>query len=144
MLPRKWILIKSKSKRICKLILFKWKQQMLVPLSTLRVNSFPKPWAAPVIKKLPSILDLSVRFCLTYAFNQRNFFLFAKDCLLTGQEQACTRVTRLFGWLFGCHHAKNGPIHRKMADDRPLVITSKVKPFSRPGKRNEWFSQSFA
>ena len=40
------------------LFLLKWKQQMLVPLSTLRVNSFPKPWAAPVIKKLPSILDL--------------------------------------------------------------------------------------
>ena len=30
----------------------------------------------------------------------------AKDCLLTGQEQACTRITRLFGWLFGCHHAE--------------------------------------
>ena len=24
----------------------------------------------------------------------------AKDCLPTGQEQACTRITRLFGWLF--------------------------------------------
>ena len=24
---------------------------------------------------------------------------FAKDCLLTGQEQACTRITRLFVWL---------------------------------------------
>ena len=23
----------------------------------------------------------------------------AKDCLLTGQEQACTRITRLFGWF---------------------------------------------
>ena len=46
----------------------------------------------------------------------------------TGQEQACTRITR----LFVRHHAKNGPIHRKMVVDFPLVITSKVKPFSRP------------
>ena len=30
---------------------------------------------------------------------------FAKDCLLTGQEQAYTRITWLFGRLFGCHHA---------------------------------------
>ena len=30
----------------------------------------------------------------------------AKDCLLTGQELACTRITQLFGWLFGCHHAE--------------------------------------
>ena len=36
----------------------------------------------------------------------------AKDCLFTGQEQACTRITWLFVCLVGCHHAKNGPIHR--------------------------------
>ena len=41
--------------------------------------------------------------------------VFAKDYLLTGQEQACTRIT----WLFVRHHAKNGPIHRKMAVDCP-------------------------
>ena len=53
---------------------------------------------------------------------------FAKDCLLTGQEQACTRITR----LVVRDHAENGPIYRKMFVDFPLVITSKVKPFSRP------------
>jgi len=37
----------------------------------------------------------------------------AKDYLLTGQEQACTRITRLFGCLFGCHHAEKGLIYRK-------------------------------
>ena len=52
---------------------------------------------------------------------------FAKDCLLTCQEQACTRITRLFGCSFGCHLAKNGHIHRKMAVDCPLVITSIVE-----------------
>ena len=46
----------------------------------------------------------------------------AKDCLLTVQEQACSRIT----CLFGCHHAENGPILRKMAIDCPLVITSIV------------------
>ena len=40
--------------------------------------------------------------------------LFAKDCLLTGQEQACTRITRLFGRSFGCEHAEKGLIHRKI------------------------------
>ena len=61
----------------------------------------------------------------------------------TGQKQACTRITR----LFVRHHAKNGPIHRKMVVIVPLVITSKVRPFFRlhkTGKRNEWSSQSFA
>ena len=56
----------------------------------------------------------------------------AKECLLSGQEQACTRITRLFGCLFvirlfSCHHAENGPTHRKMAVDCPLVITSIVE-----------------
>ena len=47
----------------------------------------------------------------------------AKDCLFTVQEQACCRIT----WLFGCQHAENGPILRKMAIDCPLVITSIVE-----------------
>ena len=40
----------------------------------------------------------------------------------TGQEQACTRIT----WLFVGHHAKNGPIHRKMVVIVPLVVTFKT------------------
>ena len=47
-------------------------------------------------------------------------FIFAKDCLITCQEQACIKITRLFVCLFGCHYAKNGPIHRKMVVDCPL------------------------
>ena len=38
------------------------------------------------------------------------------------------------GWSFVCHHAENGPIHRKMVVACPLVITSKVKFFFRPNK----------
>ena len=53
------------------------------------------------------------------------FVLIAKDCLLTGQEQACTRITRLFGWFIGCHHAENGRKHRKIAVDCALMIKSK-------------------
>ena len=58
---------------------------------------------------------------------------FAKDGLLTGQQQACTRITRLVGWLF-VTVPKKAPIHRKMVVDCPLVITSKVKLFLRPDK----------
>ena len=39
-----------------------------------------------------------------------------------------------FVFLFVRHHAENGPIHRKMDIDCPLVITSKVKLFFRPVK----------
>ena len=38
------------------------------------------------------------------------------------------------GRLFARHHGENGPIHRKMVVDCPLVITSKVKLFFRPDK----------
>ena len=39
------------------------------------------------------------------------------------------------GRSFVCrHHAENGPIHKKMVVGCPLVITSIVKPFSRPDK----------
>ena len=43
----------------------------------------------------------------------------AKDCLLTGQEQACTRITLLVGLLFRCHDVENG----QMGVDCFLVIT---------------------
>ena len=61
----------------------------------------------------------------------------------TGQEQACTRITQLFVRLFVCHHAKNGPIHRTMVVDCPLVITFKVKLIFRPDKtrKKEWMVQ---
>ena len=36
------------------------------------------------------------------------------------------------------------PIQRKMVFDCTLVIPSKVKLFSRPGKRNEWCSQNLS
>jgi len=60
-----------------------------------------------------------------------------------GQEQACSRITWLFVRLFVCHHAKNGPIRRKMVIDYPLVITSKVKLFFRPDKtrKKKWMVQ---
>ena len=40
----------------------------------------------------------------------------------TGQEKACTRII----WLFVGHHAKNGPIYRKMVVIVPLLVTSKT------------------
>ena len=58
--------------------------------------------------------------------------IFAKDCILTGNRQACTRISRLFVWLFGCQHAENGLIHRKLDVDYPLAITSIGKPFFKP------------
>ena len=66
-----------------------------------------------------------------------------KDCLLTLVKSrlalgspSCSLV-RLFVCSFVHHHAENGFIHRKMEVDCHLVITSKVKLFFRPGKRNE-------
>ena len=57
---------------------------------------------------------------------------FAKDCLLTSQKQACSRITRLF--VVVRHHAKNDLVHRKMVVDCPLEITSTVKRLSRPNQ----------
>ena len=51
-------------------------------------------------------------------------FSFAKDWLLTGHEQACSRITRLFGWLFVCHHVENCVVHRKIVVDCTPLITS--------------------
>ena len=66
----------------------------------------------------------------------------AKDCLLTlvKSRLALGSPGCLFVCSFVCHHAKNGPIRRKMVIDYPLVITSKVKLFFRPDKnrRKEW------
>ena len=55
------------------------------------------------------------------------------------------------GCLFVCrHHAENGPIHREMVVDCPLVISwshpkwNHFTDLTRPGKMNEWSSQAFA
>ena len=71
--------------------------------------------------------------------------IIAKDCLLNGQEQACSRISRLFVCSFVCHHAENGQIHTIMDVDCPLVITSIGETLfqTRPGKRNTWSTQSF-
>ena len=49
-------------------------------------------------------------------------FSFKKKWLFTGQEQACSKFTQLFGWLFICHHAENCLVHRKMVVDCPLLM----------------------
>ena len=56
----------------------------------------------------------------------------AKDCLLTLVKSRLALGSP--GCLVVCHHAENGPIHRKMVVACPLVITSKVKFFFRPNK----------
>ena len=60
------------------------------------------------------------------------WLFFAKDCILTLVKSRLALGSP--SWLFGCHHAENGPIYRKVVVDCPLVITSKVKLFSRPDK----------
>ena len=69
-------------------------------------------------------------------FGQVFMIHIAKDCLLTlvKSRLALGSPGYLFVCLFVCHHAKNGPIQRKMVIDCPLVITSKVKLFFRPDK----------
>ena len=61
--------------------------------------------------------------------------VFAKGCLLTGQEQTCNRIT----WLFVCLFVAM----LKVVVDCPLVITSKVKLLCRPNKtrKEEWTVQ---
>ena len=74
------------------------------------------------------------------------FLAFAKHCLLTGQEQACSRITR----LVGCPHAENGLIHRKLVVDCPTGHSDHIHrwyPFpdqTKPGMRNNRPSKSFA
>ena len=70
-----------------------------------------------------------------------------KYCLLTGQEQACTRIT----WLFVCLFLRSAPCQKWLNTQengcwlppRANVITSKVKPFSRPdnARKEEWLVQ---
>ena len=74
--------------------------------------------------------------------NEEPVLLLAKDCLLTGQEQACTRMNR----LFGCHNADYSSMHRKMVLECHIVIISTGDTLfqTRPGMRKNWSSQSFA
>ena len=68
-----------------------------------------------------------IQFGLILGFYVLQFFFhIAKDCLLAGQEQACTRNTR----SVRCYLAESGLVHRKMEKVCPIVITSlEVIPF---------------
>ena len=76
----------------------------------------------------------------SFFFLQKTSFSVVKSRLALGSP----------GWLVvhsvGCHHAKNGLIHRKIIVDFPLVITSIGDTLfqTRPGMRINWPSQSFA
>ena len=50
----------------------------------------------------------------------------AKDCLLTLVKSRLALGSP--GCSFVRDHAENGPIHRKMVVDCPLMITSKTRP----------------
>ena len=80
-------------------------------------------------------------WCALVCFDKLHIVIFfAKDCLLTVVKGrlALGSPGCLFVRLFVRHHAENGPIHRKIVFDCPLVIISKAKLFFRPD------SQSFA
>ena len=78
---------------------------------------------------------------LLHRFSGNNRNHFAKDCLLTLVKGRLALGSP--GCLFVRDHAENGPIHRKMVVDCPLVIISKVKLFFRPDKtrKKEWMVQ---
>ena len=67
----------------------------------------------------------------------------AKDCLLTCQEQACTRITRLFVRLPPC---QKWPYTQENGCWLPPSDHIHIwNPFpARPEKRNNWSSKSFA
>ena len=78
---------------------------------------------------------------------QRAFrFFIAKDCLLTGQEQACSRITRLFGRSF-VTMPKMAQYTGKWVFTAPSWSQPRSNSFpdqTRPGMGNNWSSQSFA
>ena len=68
---------------------------------------------------------------------------FAKDCLFTLVKSRLALGSP--GWLFvRLSPCRKWPNTQENGCYCPLVITSKVKLFFRPGERNEWSSQSFA
>ena len=103
-----------------------------IPYHTILAWSPPTPHQAWLLRYKSQICVLASH-CNVELVQRCPRIILQKNCHLTGQRQACSRITWLFGRLLGCHHAKNGLIHRKMGVDCPLVILiSKVKPFSGP------------
>ena len=112
----------SKHRHKCKILrTFMWRK--IEPISTF-VEKNDKYKVCGIVWKI---------IC-TYA-------IIAKDCLLTLIKSRLALGT--LGCSVGRHHAKNGPIHRKMVVNCPLVIISKVKLFFRPDKtrKKEWMVQ---
>ena len=93
-----------------------------IPYHTILAGSPPTPQQAWLLRYKSQFCVLA-NYCNVELVQRCPRIILQKNCLLTRQRQACSRITRLFGW----HHAENGLIHRKMIVDCPLVITSKVE-----------------
>ena len=70
-------------------------------------------------------------------------YVFAKDCLLTGQEQDCTRITQLFVRLSRCQKWHKKKWLLTVPSDR-LHMWYLSTDQTSPRKRNNCSSQSFA
>ena len=75
---------------------------------------------------------LFIVFKLLYTAETLELMPVLQKTAFWSRAQACTRITELVGWLFGCHHAENGLIHRMMGVDCPIVITSIYTFQARP------------
>ena len=71
-------------------------------------------WAKTAVTYAPSCRIFSI----ASTFIQFPIPYIAKDSLFTGQGQACSRVTWLFGLSSPC---QNGPVHKNMVVDCVLV-----------------------
>ena len=85
-------------------------------------QSGPNP---PGLESLPWLTKADTKALTFYGCGLPPSPKIAKDYLLTLAKSRLALGSPVV-YLVGCHHAKNGLIHRKM------VITSKVKQFSRP------------
>ena len=96
-----------------------------IPYHTCLISPHTPPTLTAPLQKKSQICVLA-NYCNIELVQRYPRIILQKNCHLTGQRQACSRITWLFGRLLGCHHAKNGLIHRKMGVDCPLVIQSET------------------
>ena len=76
-------------------------------------QSGPNP---PGLESLPWLTKADTKALTFYGCGLPPSPKIAKDCLLTLVKSRLaleSSVVYLVGWLVGCHHAKNGLIHRK-------------------------------
>ena len=120
-----------------------YRVKMIIHYRSTKFHTIPLvfPWWHKSYFRAKSGLHFYMLLGLEKAYGYVGTIIIAKDFSVVKSRLALGPT----GWLFVCHHAENGLIHRKIVVDCPLLITSTIGQTLFQTRKDyclQWYSNS--